>query len=65
MNRERGITVLLTTHAMADVERLCSPLLIIDHGQLLFDGGLEDTRCCVGDESTLENICPSVLRAQH
>src|SRR5262249_51772017 len=38
LNEERGVTVLLTTRDMADVERLCSRLLIIDHGHLLFDG---------------------------
>ncbi|HET6318728.1 MAG TPA: ATP-binding cassette domain-containing protein, partial [Chloroflexota bacterium] len=36
MNREEGATVLLTTHDMADVEQLCSRLLIIDHGTLLY-----------------------------
>ncbi len=56
LNQERGVTVLLTTHDMADVERLCSRLLIIDHGQLLFDGGLDQMRGRVGPESTLEDI---------
>ncbi len=56
LNADRGVTVLLTTHDMADVERLCSRLLIIDHGQLLFDGGLGEMRAWVGDDSTLEDI---------
>ena len=56
LNEERGVTVLLTTHDMADVERLCSRLLIIDHGQLLFDGGLDEMRGRVGPESTLEDL---------
>src|SRR5579859_1898509 len=38
LNQQRGVTVLLTTHDTADVERLCSRLLIIDHGRLLYDG---------------------------
>lgn len=41
VNRRRGTTVLLTTHDMADVQRLCERVLIIDHGHLLFDGGLD------------------------
>jgi ABC-2 type transport system ATP-binding protein len=41
INRETGTTVILTTHDMRDVERLCDRLLIIDHGRLLYDGGLE------------------------
>ena len=56
LNEERGVTVLLTTHDMADVERLCSRLLIIDHGQLLFDGGIDEMRGRVGPESTLEDL---------
>ena len=33
------MTVLLTTHDMDDIERLCSRLLIIDHGRVIYDGG--------------------------
>ena len=33
-----GATVLLTSHAMADVERLCPRVIVIDHGQVRFDG---------------------------
>lgn len=38
MNRERGTTLILTTHDLADVERLCRRVILIDHGHLLFDG---------------------------
>jgi ABC-2 type transport system ATP-binding protein len=40
VNRERQTTVLLTTHDLDDVERLCRRILIIDHGRVLFDGAL-------------------------
>ncbi len=53
LNRTRGVTVLLTTHDMTDVERLCSRLLIIDRGQLLYDGGLEEIRRRLGEDRTL------------
>lgn len=39
-NQERGATIVLTTHDLSDVEKLCSRILIIDHGHLLFDGEL-------------------------
>ena len=35
LNRERGVTVLLTTHDLGDIERLCTRLLVIDHGTLI------------------------------
>jgi ABC-2 type transport system ATP-binding protein len=37
LNRDRGVTVLLTTHDLVDVERLCNRLLIIDRGRILED----------------------------
>lgn len=40
LNRETGVTVLLTTHDMTDIARLCERMLIIDHGRLLYDGGV-------------------------
>ena len=40
-NLRYGATVLLTSHYMADVEALCKRVVVIHHGQLLFDGDLE------------------------
>lgn len=39
-NRRFEATVLLTSHYMADVEALCKRIVVIHHGQLLFDGNL-------------------------
>ncbi|PVE10524.1 ATP-binding cassette domain-containing protein [Streptomyces scopuliridis] len=40
LNAERGTTVLLTTHDLTDIEQLCKRVMVIDHGRLLYDGGL-------------------------
>jgi ABC-2 type transport system ATP-binding protein len=40
INRERGVTVLLTTHDLSDVERLCERVMILDHGRMLYDATL-------------------------
>lgn len=40
INQNRQTTVLLTTHDLSDVEKLCERVLIIDKGHLLFDGDL-------------------------
>ena len=40
-NARYGATVLLTSHYMADVEALCKRVIVIHHGQILFDGQLE------------------------
>lgn len=39
-NKRYDATVLLTSHYMADVEALCKRVVVIHHGQLLFDGNL-------------------------
>ena len=39
-NAQRGVTMLLTSHYMRDVEALCSRALVITHGRVLFDGPL-------------------------
>ncbi len=40
-NRRSGVTVLLTSHYMADVTALCPRVILIHHGQLLYDGALQ------------------------
>lgn len=52
-NREEGTTVLLTTHDVADLERLCQRMLIIDRGTLVYDGALSRIRESYGAERTL------------
>lgn len=39
-NARRGVTMLLTSHYMRDVEALCNRVLVINHGRLIFDGPL-------------------------
>jgi len=52
-NRERGLTVMLTTHDLADIERLSSRILIIDHGRLIYDGDVEALKERYGRERIL------------
>ena len=44
MNRQHGVTMILTTHDMADIETLCQRVMVIGHGRLLYDGQLEGLR---------------------
>jgi ABC-2 type transport system ATP-binding protein len=52
-NRERGLTVMLTTHDLADIERLSSRILIIDHGRIVYDGDVESLKERYGTERIL------------
>jgi ABC-2 type transport system ATP-binding protein len=53
INRDEGVTVLLTTHDLGDIERLCNRLLVIDHGSLIWDGTIADLKERYGGERTL------------
>jgi ABC-2 type transport system ATP-binding protein len=53
LNREEGTTVLLTTHDLTDVERLCERLLIIDHGRVIEDSTVAEVKRRYGTERTL------------
>jgi ABC-2 type transport system ATP-binding protein len=53
MNRERGTTVILTTHDLADVERLTRRIVLIDEGTVIYDGLLARLREEYGTHRTL------------
>jgi len=53
MNRERQLTVILTTHDMDDIEALCNRVMVINEGRILSDGTLEDLRKTVTTERWL------------
>jgi len=40
LSRERRVTVLLTTHDMSDIEKVCSRMMIIDKGRIIYDGAV-------------------------
>jgi ABC-2 type transport system ATP-binding protein len=52
-NAERGTTILLTTHDLPDVERLCPRMILIDHGRVVYDGAVEAIRRRLGSERVL------------
>jgi ABC-2 type transport system ATP-binding protein len=48
INRERGTTIILTTHDLVDIEQICPRLIMVDEGKLLFDGELRNLRASLG-----------------
>jgi ABC-2 type transport system ATP-binding protein len=53
VNRDRGTTFILTTHDLADIEKLCERIILIDHGRKLFDGSIETIKQHYGSNRTL------------
>lgn len=44
MNERYGTTILLTTHDLQDIEALCSRVIMLDDGRIIYDGGLEQLK---------------------
>jgi ABC-2 type transport system ATP-binding protein len=53
LNGRRGVTVILTTHDMDDIEALCSRVVLINEGRILSDGPLAELRARVTTERRL------------
>ncbi|MGZ9586815.1 ABC transporter ATP-binding protein [Paenibacillus marinisediminis] len=48
LNREHGTTILLTTHDLQDIEALCSRVIMLDDGNIIYDGGLDHLKSTWG-----------------
>jgi ABC-2 type transport system ATP-binding protein len=53
INEQRRTTIVLTTHDLDDIEALCSRVMVIDHGRLVYDGTLAGLRASQGAPRTL------------
>ncbi len=54
LNRVHNTTIILTTHDLGDVEALCKRIIIIDKGNILYDGGTDKVSQMFGAFRTLE-----------
>jgi len=67
LNRERGATVIVTTHTMVDADILCDRIGIIDHGKVVaLDTSANLKRLVSGDNSTvlkldIPNLTPALV----
>ncbi len=53
LNREKGVTILIASHDLDDIDRLCSRVIVIDRGRLVFDGALDAMKRAYGQERTV------------
>jgi ABC-2 type transport system ATP-binding protein len=53
INKEKGVTVILTTHDMNDIEALANRILLIGNGRLLYQGNLNELRNRFGTSRTI------------
>ena len=53
MHQQRGLTVMLTSHDLGDIEELCERMIMIDEGHIVYDGALKDITRRFGWEQRL------------
>jgi len=53
INREKGTTMLFTTHDMVDIEKTCERMIIIDHGTTVYDGTVDEIKRKYGSDRLL------------
>lgn len=54
VNRDRGVSFILTTHDLGDVENLCDRVTVINHGKVVFDRGMDELQGALGGKKVLE-----------
>ncbi len=54
IKEDQGVTIVLTTHDLRDIEQLCRRIIIIDQGKVHFDGLLDDLRRRTGHRVRLK-----------
>lgn len=62
-NKERGTTVILTTHDLGDIEELCRRVIIIDKGAVIYDGPLSTIKDRFGIYRTITFETAQVVEA--
>lgn len=62
LNREKGTTVLLTTHDMQDIDALAGRVLLLGRGRVLYDGTLDHLRTRFDTGHTLDEMVVSLYR---
>ena len=63
LNRTYGTTVVLTTHDMTDIEDLCSRIILLEKGKIIYDGPLTDLKKGFGNIKTLTLTVPAEVHA--
>lgn len=53
INKEKKVTVILTTHDMSDIEKLCDRVMVVDTGRVIYDGELKELASKYGSEEKM------------
>ncbi|MBD7968303.1 ATP-binding cassette domain-containing protein [Paenibacillus sp. Sa2BVA9] len=50
INREKKVSIILTTHDMKDIEEICHRMIVVSKGNMVYDGSVENLRKKLGDQ---------------
>lgn len=64
LHKEDGLTILLTSHYMPDITLLCERVAVIDKGQKMFDGTLEDLTSSKQKDGYLKTLVEELNKEQ-
>jgi ABC-2 type transport system ATP-binding protein len=59
---EEGITILYSSHLLAEVEEVCNRVAIVDHGRLVYEGRIDELRRSFGEHHVLHASDPERAR---
>lgn len=62
INREKNVTILLTTHDLQDIEEVCDRIILINHGEIVVDGQLKEVRRRFEGLNSIEFMCKIPFR---
>ncbi|MCH6267017.1 ABC transporter ATP-binding protein [Neobacillus citreus] len=54
INEKYNTTILLTTHDLSDIEALCERVIMLDEGNIIYDGALKNLKDALGDGKELQ-----------
>jgi ABC-2 type transport system ATP-binding protein len=60
INRTRGVTIIITSHDLSDLEALAGRMVMVHHGQIAFDGEFEGLRTTVGLQRRLRLVTDGI-----
>ena len=64
LNKEKGLTIFMNTHLLAEVSKTCTTIGVLNHGKLIYKDSLEHTLKRFKDESSLEEIYFTIERSE-
>lgn len=59
INKEKNTTVILTTHDLKDIEDVCDRIILLDKGQIIYDGGKQEFKDTYGNYAIAEFVINS------